>query len=123
MRKIVIVVGPLTDVKTHLVNIIPNINTHTHMRIIEDLPNLNNKSVIVLGDSEEEIKDLNFDQIAEVIAQKEIKFEIPDFKFDDHVKFINDSFMEQKRIQTRSIKEQVNYRSRALSKQTTLKRR
>ena len=123
MRKIVIIVGPLTDVKTHLVNIIPNINTHTHMRIIEDLPNLNNKSVIVLGDSEEEIKDLNFDQIAEVIAQREIKFEIPDFNFDDHVKFINDSFIEQKRIQTCSIKEQMNYRSRALSKQTTLKRR
>ena len=123
MKKIVIVVGPLTDVKTHLVNIIPNISTHTHMRIIEDLPNLNNKSVIVLGDSEEEIKDLNFDQIAEVIAQREIKFEIPDFKFDDHVKFINDSFVEQKRIQTRSVKEQMNYRSRALSKQTTLKRR
>ena len=123
MRKIVIVVGPLTDAKTHLINIIPNINTHTHMRIIEDLPNLNIKSVLVLGDSEEEIKDLDFNQIAEVIAQREIKFEIPDFKFDDHVKFINDSFMEQKKIQTRSMKEQMNYSSRALSKQTTLKRR
>lgn len=123
MRKIVIVVGPLTDVKTHLINIIPNIDNYMHIRIIEDLPNLNNKSVAVLGDSEEEVKNLDLDQIAEVIAQKEIKFEIPDFKFDDHVKFINDSFMEQKRIQTRSIKEQMNYRSRALSKQTTLKRR
>lgn len=123
MRKIVIVVGPLTDVKTHLINIIPNIGTHTHIRIIEDLPNLNNKSVVVLGDNEEEIKDLDFDQIAKVIAQREIKFEIPDFKFDDRVKFINDSFMEQKRIQIRSVKEQMNYRSRALSKQKILKRR
>ena len=123
MRKIVIVVGPLTDTKTHLTNIIPNIDTYTHMRVIEDLPNLNNKSVLVLGDSEEEIKDLNFDQIEKVIAQKEIKFEIPDFKFDDHVKFINDSFMEREKIQTHFVKEQMNYRSRALSKQTTLKRR
>lgn len=123
MSTVVIVVGPLTDIKTHLINIIPNIDTHTHMRIIKDLPNLNNKSVIVLGDSEEEVNDLNFDQIAEIIAPKEIKFEIPDFKFDDCTKFINDSFMEREKIQTRSVKEQMNYRSRALSKQTTLKRR
>ena len=122
MRKIVIVVGPLTDVKTHLINIIPNIDTHTHMRVIR-VPDSNNKSVIVLGNSEEEVKDLDFDQIAKVIAPTEIKFEIPDIKFDVHAKFINDSFIEREKIQTRYVKEQMNYRSRALSKQTTLKRR
>lgn len=109
MRKIVIVAGPLTDAKTHLINIIPNIGTHTHMRIIEDLPNLNNKSVIVLGDSEEEIKSLNLDQIAEVIAPKEIKSKIPNIKFDKCVEFIIDSFMEREKIKARLMKKYIDY--------------
>lgn len=61
--------------------------------------------------------------IAKTIAQKEIKFEIYDFEVEDNAKSIEDSVMKQKRIQTRSMKEQMNYRSRALSKQTTLKHR
>lgn len=126
MVNVIIVTGTITDPKLHLndiINIVPNINAQSIIRICSDLPTLKkDQHVLIIGNDENEVKNFDIAQIEKIINQKRITFKIPEVL--DSIPNIFDNSLTKERIRyNRFIKEQINYRSRALSKQTTLKRR